>query len=89
MPMLTELIHQHRPSLIAQGIQQWFIRLRGAANMAVVTPGRYENQVEAHIRDLDLKIGNLNHDLEQKLVVLLDDRDAAVDRRERPARECR
>ena len=48
---------------------------------------RYEKQVEAHIRYLDLKIGNLNHDLEQIAGGVLDDRDAAVDLRERLQRE--
>ena len=48
---------------------------------------RYEKQVEAHIRYLDLKIGNLNHDLEQIAGGVLDSRDEAVDLRDRLQRE--
>ena len=48
---------------------------------------RYEAQVQKHIRYLDLKIGSLNHDLEQIAGGVLDDRDAAVDLRERLQRE--
>ena len=48
---------------------------------------RYEAQVQEHIRYLDQKIGNLNHDLEQLAGGVLDDRDAAADLRDRLQRE--
>ena len=48
---------------------------------------RYQAQVEEHVRYLDLKLGNLNHSLEQIAVDVLDDRDAASDLRDRLQRE--
>ena len=48
---------------------------------------RYQAQVEEHVRYLDLKLGNLNHSLEQIAVDVLDDRDAASDLRNPLQRE--
>ena len=48
---------------------------------------RYQAQIEEHIRYLDLKIGNLNHDLERLAGGVLDDRDSAADLRNRLQRE--
>ena len=48
---------------------------------------RYQAQVEEHVRYLDLKLGNLNHSLEQISVDVLDDRDAASDLRNPLQRE--
>ena len=48
---------------------------------------RYQAQVEEHVRYLDLKLGNLNHSLEQIAVGVLDDRDASSDLRNRLQRE--
>ncbi len=48
---------------------------------------RYQAQVEEHVRYLDLKLGNLNHSLEQIAEGVLDDRDAASDLRDRLQRE--
>lgn len=48
---------------------------------------RYAKQVEEHVRYLDQKIGNLNHDLERLAGGVLDDRDAAAELRDRLRRE--
>ena len=48
---------------------------------------RYEKQVRDHIHYLDLKLGQLNKQLEQVAGGVLDDRDAAADLRERLQRQ--
>ena len=48
---------------------------------------RYPNQIQEHVRYLDQKICNLNHDPAQMAGGVLDDRDAAADLRDRLQRE--
>ena len=47
----------------------------------------YEKRIREHIHYLDLKLGQLNKQLEQVAGGVLDDRDAAADLRERLQRQ--